>query len=277
MAIQIKHGFVSAKGDGSDATLVRPSNWNAVHNTSINTGSIVGRLTAGVGEFEEIPISPAGAAVIAAADASSYGFITGDLKFRLINTGIPAGWIGLFNTIGNAASSATNRANADVWPLWQVLYDGGAPDSTFPVSGGRTGNAANDFNAGKTMSLQNMHGKVFANTYGIFTMGQMVGEAAHTLTQQELPAVSYGLNGTPATITVSSTSTTVFLSNSGLTAINLAGQGPGNFYVANGPAFSSGITSTGSYTPAGNIGPLGSNFAHNNYQPTVAVIALVKL
>jgi len=27
----MKHGFVSAKSDGGDATLVRPSNWNAAH------------------------------------------------------------------------------------------------------------------------------------------------------------------------------------------------------------------------------------------------------
>lgn len=32
MTIALKHPFTSAKADGGDATLVRPSNWNAAHN-----------------------------------------------------------------------------------------------------------------------------------------------------------------------------------------------------------------------------------------------------
>lgn len=36
MTTQIKHPFTSAKADGADATLVRPSNWNAAHNPYLN-------------------------------------------------------------------------------------------------------------------------------------------------------------------------------------------------------------------------------------------------
>ena len=39
----ITHAFVSAIGDGADATLVRPSNWNAAHtDTGVTSGSYVG-------------------------------------------------------------------------------------------------------------------------------------------------------------------------------------------------------------------------------------------
>ena len=36
--MSIKHAFESAKADGADATLVRPSNWNAEH--TITTSKI---------------------------------------------------------------------------------------------------------------------------------------------------------------------------------------------------------------------------------------------
>ena len=35
----IKHAFTSAKSDGGDATLVRPSDWNAGHVTPYATGT----------------------------------------------------------------------------------------------------------------------------------------------------------------------------------------------------------------------------------------------
>lgn len=54
MAISITHTFVSAKADGGDATLVRPSNWNDTHVTSMATGKLLGRTTAATGVFEEI-------------------------------------------------------------------------------------------------------------------------------------------------------------------------------------------------------------------------------
>ena len=34
MAITVTHPFVSAIADGADATVVRPSNWNATHSLS---------------------------------------------------------------------------------------------------------------------------------------------------------------------------------------------------------------------------------------------------
>lgn len=54
MAITIVHSFVSAKADGGDATLVRPSDWNAGLVTSMATGKLLGRTTAAAGVFEEI-------------------------------------------------------------------------------------------------------------------------------------------------------------------------------------------------------------------------------
>lgn len=56
MPISLKHSFVSAKADGTDSTLVQPSNWNAEHQLQMATARIIGRTTAGAGAAEEISV-----------------------------------------------------------------------------------------------------------------------------------------------------------------------------------------------------------------------------
>jgi hypothetical protein len=57
MTISNKHKFVSAKADGADATLVRPSNWNDEHDITLATDRLLGRDTAGDGVAEEIQVT----------------------------------------------------------------------------------------------------------------------------------------------------------------------------------------------------------------------------
>lgn len=52
-----------------------------------------------------------------------------------VATTAPAGWILAWGTIGNAASGATNRANADTLALFTAMW--AWPDAQAPVSGGR--------------------------------------------------------------------------------------------------------------------------------------------
>ena len=59
MTISLKHVFQSAKADGTDNTLIQPSNWNAEHTLTIATNKLVGRSTAGTGSAEEIAIGTA--------------------------------------------------------------------------------------------------------------------------------------------------------------------------------------------------------------------------
>lgn len=56
MAISLKHLFTSPKADGTDSTLVQPSNWNAEHQLRMATARIIGRTTAGTGAAEEISV-----------------------------------------------------------------------------------------------------------------------------------------------------------------------------------------------------------------------------
>ena len=56
MAITLKHPFTSAKADGTDSTLVQPSNWNAEHTFNMATNRILGRATSGTGAVEELTV-----------------------------------------------------------------------------------------------------------------------------------------------------------------------------------------------------------------------------
>jgi hypothetical protein len=57
MAISLRHAFNSAKADGTDSTLVQPSNWNAEHALTLAGQRLLGRGTAGNGAAEEIVVS----------------------------------------------------------------------------------------------------------------------------------------------------------------------------------------------------------------------------
>lgn len=56
MPISLKHLFTSGKADGTDSTLVQPSNWNAEHVLQLAANRLVGRTTAGTGNAEEISV-----------------------------------------------------------------------------------------------------------------------------------------------------------------------------------------------------------------------------
>lgn len=281
MAFSLKHFFHSLKGDGTDPTKVQPSNWNEEHVLTMATSTMIGRVTAGTGPAEELPLSAFMSGLLASTDINALivglggaVFFTGDIK-QSMSTTVPPGWVFFGGTIGNAASGGTTRANEDVKALWVVLYAAYA-DGILPVSGGRSGNAVNDFNAGKTMNLNIANARVFANQYGLFGYGQTFGEAAHTLTQSELPAVGLGVSvsGT-ASVAVTSTRADVVVAPTGF-----FGAPAGDPLVAfNSGAGVTTITSTGSgsVSASGGTAAMGSGAAHNNYQPTMGVVTLLKL
>lgn len=77
MTISVKHTFQSAKPDGTDATLIQPSNWNDEHVMTAAAGKVIGRDTSGAGAVQELPIavSPSGAvAVNNVIESTSGGF-----------------------------------------------------------------------------------------------------------------------------------------------------------------------------------------------------------
>ena len=70
MAVSLTHPFVSGIADGGDATLVRPSNWNAEHTLTLATDKLLGRVTAGTGAAEEVTFTDFAQTLLDDASAS---------------------------------------------------------------------------------------------------------------------------------------------------------------------------------------------------------------
>lgn len=85
-------------------------------------------------------------------------FTTGDVKLTF-KAAADSGWV-LMNdgSIGNGASGATNRANADTEDLYTLLWTN-VTNSWAPVATGRGASAAADFAAGKAMTLPRALGR----------------------------------------------------------------------------------------------------------------------
>src|SRR5580765_2682149 len=101
---------------------------------------------------------------------SSALHITGDTVFRLqFATSLTrTGWVRANgNTIGDAVSGASERANSDTLALFQFLWSN-VVDAACPVSGGRGATPAADFAAHKRITLPDMRGRA---PYGTDKMG----------------------------------------------------------------------------------------------------------
>lgn len=100
------------------------------------------------------PSSGGGGGIVVQADQILQ---PGDPIWRL-QGGVRTGWVRMNErTIGSVGSGATERANDDTKPLYIYLYTN-CSDAVAPVSGGRSGNAETDFNAGKTIAVPTMQG-----------------------------------------------------------------------------------------------------------------------
>lgn len=208
-------------------------------------------------------------------------FQTGDLKPRY-GTGVHNGWVRANGrTIGNATSGASERANADTQALWIYLYN---TDANLAVSGGRTGNALNDYNAGKTIALPDWRGRALAGlddmgsspanrlTISYFgavatVLGAASGGEYHVLNTGELPA-SPPIDG--------STTNNLVLTHSMRGSID-GGTSFGNtFRYGNNTGLSTdfNLVPSGTVTVTGNLG-LGA--AHPIVQPTGLATIYVKL
>lgn len=291
MTIAITHPFVSLKGDGGDATLVKPSHWNAAHTTSMASSKLIGRLTVGTGAFEEIPISALVAAALDETTGAAFldalgvgGFETGDVKYGF-STSTSTGWLTLTGagSIGKAGSGATILASATAQALYVLIYDN-TLDANCPVSGGRTGVALNDFNSGKTLSLPNIAGRTIigvgsADSGNPYNNAVASGSETVTLSAAQIPNHKHD----------------VFLNDPGHFHTSNAFNGAGGAIFGGGSGFTylgavisdtktTGITVRDTTGGGGTANQTGNQIAaqagggsHSNMQPYVALVAKVKL
>lgn len=202
---------------------------------------------------------------------------SGDLKVKY-GTGPLSGFIranGL--TLGNATSGATERANTDTQALFIYLY---GVDSNLVVSGGRTGNALNDYNASKTITLPDWRGRAIAalddmgnSAAGRLTatyfgtaatvLGAAGGAESHLLTVPEMPSHSHSFTGTQQTWTTNE---------------NDIDRGTGDAQGPNsvrGKSFESAATVT--ITPSGTNSATGGGTAHTTASPAMLATIYIKL
>lgn len=295
MTLSITHNFVSTKADGTDATLLRPSNWNEVHVIELASKTLVGRQTAGSGDAEEIPCTAAAATILAAADIAAMIELlgvspptTGDGRITLKTTA-PTGWLMLNDgTFGDASSGGSARANDDTEDLFLLLYDS-AVDASCPILTGAgtattraaQGSAASAFAAHCRMSLPKQLGRAIAiaGTGAALTarpLGSSLGEETHTLTLGETAT------GIISAVTVTGTVNSLQFggSSANFQAIGAGGGGNDSFVspggtgkrVIVGGEVGGSISGTGTAT-SNNTG----GAAHNNMQPTTFWNVMVKL
>lgn len=214
--------------------------------------------------------------------------VTGMMMARH-GTGVLAGWVrSNGRTIGNAASGASERANADTSALFQFLW---AQDSTLVVSTGRGGTAAGDYAANKTIALPDDRSR---GTIGLADMGNTdvaliadalfdgsengrilgatVGAATHQLTSTEMPSHTHA-----PTVTLGAVGDHTHTILSYL-ATNNGGEGP---------AFTGTNATTGTFVTSADGGhnhsvsasnaSTGGDGSHINMQPSVARTVYIKL
>lgn len=141
MAVSLKHAFTSPKSDGADNTLVRPSNWNAEHQLTLDQDRVLGRVSTGNGAAEELT----GAQLRTLADTGQAGVLGG------INTQVGAAYTLVLGDRGKviemnnaAANTLTIPLNADAaFPIGTqiTVIQLGAGQTTIAATAGVTLNA----------------------------------------------------------------------------------------------------------------------------------------
>jgi hypothetical protein len=92
---------------------------------------------------------------------------TGDYRTSL-NSFMPGFVAANDGSIGTSTSGATNRANTDTWPLYNLLWNS-VLNAWCPVAGGRGANAYADFSANKALTLTRNLGRVIAGLDPVVT------------------------------------------------------------------------------------------------------------
>lgn len=204
-------------------------------------------------------------------------------------TTAPTGWVRCnARTIGNASSSATERANADTETLFTFLWTNYS-DSVCAVSSGRGISAAADFAASKTITLPDLRGRGF---FGLDDMGNSAasrlgtvitsqttngasgGAETVTLTESQLPSHTHTLSAT--TGAAGGHSHTIDTSNGS----SFGGGGIGNSANnTNGPSNSGAVIAVADHTHtlSGTTSSVGSGAAHSNMPPAFLTTFIIKL
>lgn len=210
MTISLKHQFQSQKSDGSDPTVVQPSNWNANHTITCATNIVLGRSSSGTGTVEEIPCTAVGRNLLAAAS-------TADIVSQLslsdqLNAAFPAGMIMPFGASsppanwltcdGTAVSRTTySRLFAVIGTVWGV----GDSSTTFNLPDLR-GVFLRGIDAGKGYDASRAYASYQADGYPSHTHTLTDPGHTHTYTAGGSATGTVGSGGYPMAVSISAPS-----------------------------------------------------------------------
>jgi microcystin-dependent protein len=215
---------------------------------------------------------------------------SGDFKWRPTSE-VLTGWVKANGTtIGNAASGASQRANADTQSLFVYLWSN-FTDAHCPVSGGRGASGLADYNAGLTITLPDLRGRVPAglDNMGASASGRLVsqnitsagdgvttpaatgGEGAHTLVLTEAPNGQYTFND-PGHYHNYTYYTYSFLSQN-----IVEGGAPVIVNCLTGETLNTGTANTSDVVTGASITDHAGGQAHNNAQPLMLGTWFIKL
>lgn len=156
--------FIDASGSSGPGISVGSEIWLYSVNGSVATGFKVfavdvnlsrALLTVAGGAGDLPGVSGIGGLIVMPRNTH---YATGDLKYAM-RASPEAGWIYATGTIGNASSGASNRANADCYELFVLLWTDFA-NAQAPVSSGRGASAAADWAANKTIAIPDCRGRI---------------------------------------------------------------------------------------------------------------------
>lgn len=205
---------------------------------------------------------------------------TGSIQDYLGSTA-PSGFVlASGRTIGDASSSATERANADTSALFTLLWNS-YDNSILAVSGGRGASAAADFAAHKTIVVPDLRGRgrvgkddmggtaanrITASGSGITgtTLGASGGAETHTLLTAQMPSHTH-----TASVTDPGHSHSYYMPD----GYDWKG-GAVNYAAKPTIAATTGDSTTGISVSNSSTGGGG---AHNNVQPTWIANVIIKL
>lgn len=109
MAVSLKHSFQSAKADGADTSIVRPSDWNAEHVLTQATGKLLGRTTAGTGTTEEISVGSNLTLSSGSLNVAASPSFTGKAQFEAsVATGAKV-------NLGSGVNVTSGMVDGDIW------------------------------------------------------------------------------------------------------------------------------------------------------------------
>ena len=201
-------------------------------------------------------------------------------------TTAPTGWVRCnARTIGNASSSATERASADTESLFTFLWTNYS-DTVCPVGGGRGASAAADYAANKAIGLPDLRGRA------LFGLDDMGNSAAARLAGATIDQTTNGASGGADTVTLveanlpshtHSFSATTSTDGSHTHTVSVGpgtGEDGGSQLRRNDT--SNGSTSTSSsgshsHTVSGTTGSAGSGTAVDKLPPAFLTTFIIKL